>query len=86
MTPLHFSVQNEKVDIVRNLLAEFYDKIDVDSRDALKKTPLHHAAARNYREILGLLIMGGADMNAITCVQSHINIGKRNTFNEGNRI
>ena len=61
-TPLNLSCANGDVNIVRSILADGSNKLDIDRQDYHDKTALHHAitAANNAVEIVVLLLQEGA--------------------------
>ena len=59
---LHYAIIGQNANIVKKLLK--IPNIDIDPRDAERKTPLMLAAERNF-EIVKLLVENGADVNAI---------------------
>ncbi|MGL5834721.1 MAG: ankyrin repeat domain-containing protein, partial [Waterburya sp.] len=57
-TPLHFSIDNRKMEITKLLLKH---DADINAKDSIKRTPLHLA---NTLEVAQLLVNQGADLNA----------------------
>eukprot|EP00344_Euplotes_crassus_P002521 CAMPEP_0196996146 /NCGR_PEP_ID=MMETSP1380-20130617/2107_1 /TAXON_ID=5936 /ORGANISM="Euplotes crassus, Strain CT5" /LENGTH=234 /DNA_ID=CAMNT_0042412029 /DNA_START=167 /DNA_END=872 /DNA_ORIENTATION=- len=59
-TPLHFAIQNEKIEIVDFLLSQ--DNIKVDVEDSQKNSPLYYACLQSNEEIFSKLATKGAKL------------------------
>ena len=55
------SVQAGNIQVVKHNIA---NGADVNAKDSVRWTPLHHAAFEGYMEVAELLIAKGADVNA----------------------
>ncbi|MEG7978712.1 MAG: ankyrin repeat domain-containing protein [Mollicutes bacterium UO1] len=68
---LFLAIEANKIQEVKNIINELGSKakeIVNDSYDEVDKfTPLHIAVARNYFEIVNILLKAGADPNAKDC-------------------
>ncbi|WP_054849042.1 ankyrin repeat domain-containing protein [Vulcanisaeta sp. JCM 14467] len=60
MTPLHYAVLGNRLDIVKYLIE---NGADINARDNTGKTPLHFAAKNGYLDIVKYLIENKADIN-----------------------
>lgn len=64
MISLHTASAKENLEKVKELYAKYPQLLN--SRDEDERTPLHHAAAHNRRDIAGFLIEKGADIHAVS--------------------
>ncbi|MDR0560555.1 MAG: ankyrin repeat domain-containing protein [Prevotellaceae bacterium] len=64
-TPLIFAVRSKNLDVIKYLVSEYKDSIDLDKRDKFKYnfTPLLHAVQLQRLDILKLLFEAGADID-----------------------
>jgi len=62
MRTLHTEIENNNIKGIRDLLIKGFDR---NKKDDLGQTPLHRAVNYESVEIIELLIMEGADVNAI---------------------
>mmetsp|Transcript_38738 Transcript_38738/g.28625 ORF Transcript_38738/g.28625 Transcript_38738/m.28625 type:complete len:203 (+) Transcript_38738:13-621(+) len=60
-TPLHFAVQENRIEVIKELLR--HKSINVNLSSSTQRTPLHLAAMKGSTEILRMLVSAGAYKN-----------------------